>query len=487
MTPEITGASHQAVPQAESTKAASSTLMASLLAQRAAFQAAPAPTYEIRVAQLRRLKAAILAHKQDLVEALKEDYGHRSQDDSLISDILPVVTQLNYSLKKLKGWMQPSRRHAGLLLAPASVRVHYQPLGVVGIIVPWNFPVMLSLGPLITAIAAGNRVMLKLSEFTPQTNAVLTRMLAEVFDNTRVTVVEGEAQVAAAFSALPLDHLLFTGSTSVGRQVMRAAADNLTPVTLELGGKSPVLVAPDMPLDTAVERLIYGKCLNAGQICVAPDYVLCPADKLDAFIQAYRHKFASLYADFDTNDDYGNIINQRQFDRLMAVLDDARAKGARVTGAVDTPIDKYRRRLATQLITEVGDDMRLMQEEIFGPLLPIIAYDSLDEAISYVNERPRPLALYLMSFDKQTQERVLLHTHSGGVCINETLFHVAADDAPFGGIGPSGMGHYHGKEGFMAFSHAKTVLSRGRLNTGVLVHPPYGKWFQRLLLSIFLR
>lgn len=455
--------------------------------QRASYLAAPNPDYAIRKQRLTRLKAALLNYQQPLVAALSQDYGHRSTDDSLISDIMPVVNNINYSLKNLKKWLKPSRRHAGILLAPAQVKVHYQPLGVIGIIVPWNFPVMLSIGPLVTAVAAGNHAMLKLSEFTPTTNKIIKQLLAEVFDESHVAVVEGEADVAAQFSALPFDHLLFTGSTTVGRHVMRAAAYNLTSVTLELGGKSPVIIAPDMPLKVAVERMIYGKCLNAGQICVAPDYVLCPNAKVNEFIQAYQTKFQAMYGKISQNQDYGSIINARQFDRLMALLEDAQLKGATIISASNEAIDSQNRKMPTQLITQTTEDMRLMQEEIFGPLLPIIAYDSLDEAISYVNLRARPLALYVMSFDKASQQKILQQTHSGGVCINETVFHVAADDAPFGGIGPSGMGHYHGKEGFLAFSHAKTVLSRGRVNTGKFVHPPYGSFIQRMLIKLFLR
>ncbi len=455
--------------------------------QRSSYLAAPNPDHDMRRERLTQLKAAVLRFKTPLVEALSQDYGHRSVDDSLISDIMPVINNINYSLKNLKRWLKPSARHAGILLAPAKVTVHYQPLGVIGIIVPWNFPVMLSIGPLVTAIAAGNHAMLKLSEFTPATNQVIKQLLAEVFDESHVAVIEGEADVAAEFSALPFDHLLFTGSTTVGRHVMRAAANNLTPVTLELGGKSPVIIAPDMSLEIAVERMIYGKCLNAGQICVAPDYVLCPKAKVDDFIAAYRAKFKTMYGAINNNKDYGSIINTRQFDRIITVLNDAKAKGARVISATDEAIDSQNRKLATQLITNTNEDMLLMQEEIFGPLLPIIGYNSLDEAIQYINYRARPLALYIMSFDEPCQQKILQQTHSGGVCINETVFHVAADDAPFGGIGPSGMGHYHGKEGFLTFSHAKTVLSRGRFNTGKFVHPPYGTFIQRMLMKLFLR
>ncbi|HDS1196854.1 TPA: coniferyl aldehyde dehydrogenase [Shewanella algae] len=467
-------------------------LLQKFTVQRQAFSAAPMPSLGERKAKLKALKQALLKHQQALTDALSRDYGHRSTDDSLISDILPVVTQINYSLRHLKRWMKPSRRHAGLLLAPASVRVEYQPKGVVGIIVPWNFPIMLSLSPLATVIAAGNRAMLKLSEFTPHTNAALRTLLAEVFDGSEVCVIEGEAEIAASFSALPFDHLLFTGSTQVGRHVMRAAADNLTPVTLELGGKSPVLIARDMPMETAVERLIYGKCLNAGQICVAPDYILCPSGKEAEFISAYRRRFQQFYPDFANTPDYGQILNDRQAARLVALLEDATAKGAQVFAADrEQPLSKLpsaeQRKWPTLLLTKVSDDMKLMQEEIFGPLLPLVSYQELGRALDYIKARPRPLALYLMSFDKEVQQKVLSQTHSGGVCINETVFHVAADDAPFGGIGPSGMGHYHGQEGFRTFSHARTVLSRGRLNTGKLVHPPYGKGIQKLLLKVFLR
>ncbi|WP_428617033.1 coniferyl aldehyde dehydrogenase [Shewanella sp.] len=458
-----------------------------LARQKASFREQGAPSRQQRETQLIALKQALLSHQQAIVDALNADYGHRSSDDSRISDIMPCVNNINYTLKKLKGWMKPSRRHAGILLAPAKVQVQYQPLGVVGIIVPWNFPVMLSIGPLITALAAGNRAMIKLSEFTPETNKALKQMLADLFDESVVAVIEGEADVAAAFSALAFDHLLFTGSTTVGRHVMRAAADNLTPVTLELGGKSPVIIAPDMPLDTAVERMIYGKCLNAGQICVAPDYVLLPKGKSDAFVQAFIAKFKQMYGEIGDNPDYGAIINPRQFERLQAVLQDARDKGAQITPSSQETLAPDSRKLPVQLITGVNEQMLVMQEEIFGPLLPIIEYDNLAQAIDYVNDRPRPLALYIMSFDSDTQQRLLNQTHSGGVCINETVFHVAADDAPFGGIGPSGMGHYHGKEGFLTMSHAKTILSRGKLNTGKLVHPPYGTAIQRLLMKLFLR
>jgi coniferyl-aldehyde dehydrogenase len=463
-------------------------LQTTLNKQKNAYQQAPAPSAQQRIEQLTSLKKALLANQDNLVKALEQDYGQRSENDSLIGDIMPCIMSINYTIKKVKKWMKPQRRHAGLLLSPASVTVHYQPLGVIGIMVPWNFPVFLALGPLVTALAAGNRAMIKLSEFTPHTNAAIKTMLASVFDEETVAIVEGEAQVAAAFSALAFDHLIFTGSTTVGRHVMRAAADNLTPITLELGGKSPVIIADDMPIETAVERLIYGKCLNAGQICVAPDYIFCPQGKVDEFVEVYQKQFQKMYGNKQTlSSDYTNVVNDAQHSRLISWLDDAIEKGAAVHPANGQEVNRDSRQLATQLITHTTDEMLLMQGEIFGPLLPIIAYDNLDEALGYINQRARPLALYIMSFNEQTQKHILDHTHSGGVCINETIFHVAADDAPFGGIGDSGMGHYHGKEGFMTFSKAKTVLKRGKLNTGKLVHPPYGNFIQRLMLKMFMR
>ena len=458
-----------------------------LVRLKQACQAQPMPSLAQRRSRLTALKSALLAHKQALCDALALDYGQRSDYDSLVADILPCVMQINYSLKRLKGWMKPVRRHPGLLLAPARVEVHYQPLGVVGIMVPWNFPVMLSLGPLIGAIAAGNRAMIKLSEFTPHTNAALRTLLAQVFDDDEVVLIEGDAGLAAAFSTLPFDHLLFTGSTAVGRQVMAAAAPQLTPLTLELGGKSPCLIAPDMPLALAVERMIFGKSLNAGQICVAPDYVLLPRGQEQGFIEAYQTHFRRLYPKGLDSPDYGSIINAAQYERLTAWLAEAKQAGAQAHPCASPARDDGARRLVPHLLTEVPGHCQLMQQEIFGPLLPLVPYDSIEEAIAYVAARPRPLALYLMSLDETLQSRLIRETHAGGMAINECLFQVAADDAPFGGIGPSGMGHYHGHEGFLTFSKAKTVLRRGRFSAGTLIHPPYRRWYQRLMMALFLR
>lgn len=456
--------------------------------QRCAYNKEPMPSAESRIELLLQLKHALLNSRERLCDALDTDYSGRSKQDSLISDILPCVMNIKYNCRKLKKWMQPDRRHAGLLLAPARVEVHYQPLGVVGIVVPWNFPVMLAVGPLISAISAGNRVMIKLSEFTPHTNCVIAEMLAGIFSPEQVACIEGETEIAAQFTSLPFDHLLFTGSTAVGRHVMRAAANNLTPVTLELGGKSPAIVGPDVDIDNAVKRIIFGKCLNAGQICVAPDYVLVPQQKIESFVSSYQRHFAEMYPEGVNSDDYSSVINPRQYERLLGLLKDAADKGARIFPCLDGKHrDDSRKRMTTHLLLDATDEMTVMQDEIFGPLLPIIPYNSIDDAVAYIQKRPRPLALYLLSYDKPLQQKIIRQTHAGGMCINDSVFHVAADDAPFGGIGPSGMGQYHGFEGFKTFSKAKTVLTQGKFSSSTLMHPPYGRGIQSLIFKMFLR
>ncbi|MGR5066190.1 coniferyl aldehyde dehydrogenase [Photobacterium sp. DNB22_13_2] len=454
---------------------------------QAAFQQAPMPSLDARKSQLTALKQAIKRHREALCQALADDYGQRHQQDSLVADIVPCINNINYTLKKLKGWMKPSRRHAGLMLAPAKVAVHYQPVGVVGIVVPWNFPVMLSLGPLVSALAAGNRTMIKLSEFTPATNQILRTLIEETFQPDQVAVFEGEADAAAHFTQLPFDHLLFTGSTAVGHHVMRAAANNLTPVTLELGGKSPVIVAKDMPIALAVERTLFGKCMNAGQICVAPDYILVPKGQTKAFIDSFIEQFNHHYPNGVDNLDFASVINERQYQRLCQWLDEAKQLGADIFPCHEKARSDAHHRMIPHLLSHAPDQAMLMQEEIFGPLLPVIEYNELADAINYVQQRPRPLALYLMSQDPIVHQQVREETISGGMAINETLLQVAADDAPFGGIGPSGMGHYHGKEGFLTFSKAKTVLNQHKFATTGLIKPPYNRWWQKLMLAFFMR
>ncbi|MGE4405939.1 coniferyl aldehyde dehydrogenase [Pseudomonas sp.] len=469
------------LPQSQQEIAALQPLLA---AQRAACRADPMPSADQRRARLRALRQAILDEKQALVEAVSSDFGNRAHSETLLAEIMPSLHGIDHAARRLRRWMRPSRRRVGLAFQPASARVLYQPLGVVGIIVPWNYPLYLAFGPLIGALAAGNRVMIKMSESTPATSQRVKELLARVFPEDLVAVVLGEAEVGQAFSRLPFDHLLFTGATSIGKQVMRAAADNLVPVTLELGGKSPAIVSADVPLADAAERIAFGKTLNAGQTCVAPDYVLVPEERVEDFVAAYRAAVQRFYPGLEDNPDYTAIINERQLSRLRGYIADAESRGARLVPLF--PGDQGRR-LAHSLVLDVTDEMKLMQEEIFGPLLPVVPYRRLDDALAYVNERPRPLALYYFGYDKEGQRRVLHETHSGGVCLNDTLLHVAQDDMPFGGIGPSGMGHYHGHEGFLAFSKAKGVLIKARFNAARLIYPPYGTAIQRLILKLFIR
>ena len=453
-------------------------------AQRRAFVANPMPPAGQRQQWLKALRDLLSDERQALIYAISQDFSHRSADETLFAELMPSLHGIHYASKHLKGWMKPSRRAVGIAFQPASAKVIYQPLGVVGVIVPWNYPLYLAIGPLVGALAAGNRVMLKLSESTPATGELLKALLAKIFPEDLVCVVLGEADVGMAFSKLRFDHLLFTGATSIGKHVMRAAAENLTPVTLELGGKSPAIVSADVPLKDAAERIAFGKTLNAGQTCVAPDYVLVPEDRVEGFVEAYSKAVRGFYPTLVDNPDYTAIINERQLARLNAYAKDATDKGATLIPLYE---QGQARRMVHSLLLNVSDDMTVMQDEIFGPLLPIVPYRGLDQAFAYINQRPRPLALYYFGYNKGEQARVLHETHSGGVCLNDTLLHVAQDDMPFGGIGPSGMGHYHGYEGFLTFSKAKGVLVKQRLNAAKLIYPPYGKSIQKLIQKLFIR
>ena len=452
--------------------------------QRQAYAAHPFAPLAQRQQWLKSLRQLLSAERDVLIDAISQDFSHRSPDETLFAELMPCLHSIDYTLKHLKRWMKPSARSVGMMFVPASAKVVYQPLGVVGIIVPWNYPLYLAIGPLVGALAAGNRVMLKLSEFTPATGRLLKDLLGRIFPEDRVTVVLGEADVAVAFSSLGFDHLLFTGSTHVGKQVMRAAAENLTPITLELGGKSPAIVSADVPLKDAAQRIAWGKTLNAGQTCIAPDYVLVPQDRVDGFVEAYRQAVHSFYPTLTDNPDYTAIINERQLARLERLQADATLKGARLVPLYE---QGQGRRMPHTLVLQVSDDMQIMQDEIFGPLLPVVTYTHLDQALAYINARPRPLALYYFGYNKAEQQRVIQHTHSGGVSINETLLHVAIDDLPFGGVGHSGMGHYHGHEGFLTFSKAKGVLVKQRWNSSLLIYPPYGRQLVRLIQKLFIR
>jgi len=456
--------------------------------QKSAYNKTPMPTAEQRIDHLKALKSITIKYQDQLATAVNKDFSCRSKDETLLAEILTSVEGINMAIKKTRKWMKPSKRGVGMLFAPAKNEVRYQPLGVIGIIVPWNYPIFLAIGPLVAALSAGNRAMIKMSEFTPNLNKVFKAMIAEVFDENRVCVIEGEADAAIAFTEQPFDHILFTGSTAVGRFVMAAAAKNLTPVTLELGGKSPTIVSDNIPMKDAAERICFGKSMNAGQTCVAPDYILVPKAKEEAFIQAYIAAFSKMYPTLKDNGDYTAIVNDRQYQRLSSWINDAKDKGAKLTKINPANEDlSAGRKLAPVIVQNMKNNMTIAEEELFGPILPIIPYESMDEAIAYINDRPRPLALYFFGYDKNEQDHVLNNTHSGGVSVNDTLMHLAQEDMPFGGIGDSGMGHYHGKEGFITFSKAKAVHRKGRISTGSLAHPPYDNSIRKMIYTFFIR
>lgn len=467
----------------------SAALLADLLAsQRAAFLRDGPPARSQRRADLKTLRAAVLANRAEIEDAIAADFGHRSRHETAALEIMTLVQGIDYLLHNLRRFMAPERRYVALTFRFGSAWIEYQPLGVIGIVAPWNYPLSLALMPLATALASGNRAMIKPSEFTPRTSDLLKRLLAETFAVDKVSVVTGDAAVGAAFTALPFDHLLFTGSTPVGRAVMKAASQNLVPVTLELGGKSPAIVAPGHAHDRTAAEIAFGKLANAGQTCIAPDYAMVHADDLTAFVEAYGRAVAALYPEGPASDDYTSIINDRHFNRLNGLLDDARAKGARIetVGARPERAESRPHTLAPTVVLDATDEMAVMQEEIFGPVLPVLVYRDLDAAIAYVNAHPRPLALYYFGADDADRQKVLARTTSGNVGINNTLLHYAQEDLPFGGVGPSGMGAYHGIEGFRSLSHAKGIYVKGRWNAASLVRAPFGK-FADTVLGFLLR
>jgi coniferyl-aldehyde dehydrogenase len=455
--------------------------------QRKAYAQAPMPSLQQRKQQLSLLKTLLIEHQDAFAAAINADFTARSANETMLGEIIPCIQSIDHTLKHLRSWMKPEKRSVGLHFLPASARVVYQPLGVIGIMVPFNYPVNLAIVPLVTALASGNRAILKMSEFTPRTAAVLADMLRKGFNEDQVAVITGEVEISAAFSRVPFDHLLFTGSTAVGKHVMRAAAENLTPVTLELGGKSPAIIANDIPLPDIIDRLCFAKSLNAGQTCVAPDYVLIPRNKLQAFSQLYKATFNKMYPTLNSNPDYTSVINSQAHQRLHDWLKDAAEKGARIERTSDETINDGSFRMPLHLVTEVNDEMQIMQHELFGPILPLIPYDHIEEALTYINQRPRPLALYLFSYDRVLQEHVTNNTHAGSMCINDALIQVGVDDLPFGGIGQSGMGHYHGHEGFLTMSKAKSIMRKGSLNSMKLIYPPYGGTIQKLMMKWLTR
>ncbi|MGY0312604.1 coniferyl aldehyde dehydrogenase [Alteromonas macleodii] len=461
----------------------STTEMSRLLEkQKEAYLTSPLPSKDERIDKLNKLNDALFEFKDRLIRAVSVDFSHRSESETLMLEIIPLLEGIAYNRKRIRKWMKPEKRHSPITLLPAKVEVYYQPVGVVGIVVPWNFPIFLGLSPLIGAISAGNKAMIKTSEFAPQTSAIIKQMLASVFHESEVTVIEGEVEVSRAFTSLPFDHLVFTGATNVGKQVMKSAAENLTPVTLELGGKSPAIIHNSFPIKEAASRLAFGKALNAGQVCVSPDYIMCPEGQEHELAKAFVDIFSTRYPNIRNNADYTAIISERQLARLNNIIKDAEEKGATIITI--NPADETfegTRKMPMTLMLNVNDDMLVMQEEIFGPILPILTYTGIKDALNYISAKDRPLALYYFDWDKKRADEVMQSTHSGGACINDSMTHVMVDDIPFGGIGASGMGHYHGHEGFLNFSKAKGIVRKGRINTIDFIAPPWNNTMFRLL------
>ena len=467
-----------------------STLGDLLDAQRAAF-ARGAPAYVQRMQALAALRDAVHAREAELLQAVSEDFGGRAHEETLLLELFPLYDQIRHARRHLKGWMRRRRVASSWFLQPSRAFYQYQPLGVAGVIGAWNYPILLTLGPVLDALAAGNHVMLKPSEMAPRAADVIAGIIAASFPADYVACVTGGADVASDFSALPFDHLFFTGSTRVGKMVMAAAAQNLTPVSLELGGKSPAILHESYPLTRAVERVMTAKLYNAGQTCVAPDYVLLPAGQEAAFEEEVRRAVGRLYPRLVDTADYSRIVNTQHYDRLTALLDEAAASGARVMpiNPGGEQVETENRVFLPTLVFGAGANTALMREEIFGPILPVVTYRTLDEAIAYVNQRPRPLALYYFDESTSRVDRVLAETMSGGVTVNDCLYHLAQHNLPFGGVGPSGMGHYHGFDGFQTFSKKRGVMVQRRWSATALLRPPYRRkrWLIQLLLRLARR
>lgn len=446
--------------------------------QKRAFSRCAPLSLNQRLEALSALLQSIVNHQNELIQAVSTDFGNRAVAETRLLELFPLLDEIRFAKRNLRRWMKPRSVGANWQFLPSRAKIIYQPLGVVGVIGPWNYPFLLTLSPLANALAAGNHVMVKPSEHAPATANVIQQIIAEAFPEEYVAVITGDKDVASAFCTLPFDHLLFTGSTSVGKLVMKAAADNLTPVTLELGGKSPALVHESFSMATAADRICSAKFWNAGQTCIAPDYALVPAHKLDQFIAACEASIAKRFSSFSSNPDYSHMINQSACDRMHALVDDAAGKGARIIQADSSQesIPHNHRPFPPTLIVEANDSMSVMQAEIFGPILPVVSYASLDEALNFINARPRPLVLYYFDNNASRTRTVLEQTTSGGACINDCLFHFAQHELPFGGVGTSGMGAYHGYEGFKAFSKKKGVFLQNAMVGSVLdrfLKPPY--------------
>ncbi len=449
--------------------------------QKNAYAAAPFPSYDQRIAALDKIIRLSEANEEKFIDAINADFGNRARHETIIAEIVVTVSGAKLAKKNLKKWMRPHGVATPLHMLPARSRIEPQPLGVVGIIAPWNYPVQLALAPAVAALAAGNRVMIKPSELTPHTSEALSEAIASEFDEAECAVITGGVETGQAFTETPFDHLLFTGSTSIGVRVAQAAAKNLTPVTLELGGKSPAIIDDSADIAKASASIAYGKMLNAGQTCVAPDYVLAPQNKLDKVADEIVSAARNLYPEIDTTTDYTSIVSDRHFARLKGLVEEARDRGARVIEVGSANALHPQRKLPLTLVIDPPQDSGVMKEEIFGPILPVLPVESEDKAIAHINGTSRPLALYWYGTDNEARDRVLQKTVSGGVTVNDALWHVAQENLPFGGVGHSGIGAYHGEAGFETFSHMKPVFYQSRFASGALLHPPYTENTDKIL------
>ena len=446
-----------------------------------------APDLELRKDRLDRVIAMVGKYDKHIVKAVNEDFGNRDPVMSAATEVASVIGPMEHAKKNLRKWMKTEKRKAAiaplgsaLSLLGAKAEVRYQPKGVVGAISPWNFPMNLALAPLAGILSAGNRVMHKPSELTPSTSDLLKQMIEEYFDEAEMAVFVGDAEVGAAFSGLAFDHIIFTGGTSIAKHVMKAASENLVPLTLELGGKSPVVVGKNAKIKDTAQRVMQGKTMNAGQICLAPDYALVPEEKVEEFVKASVEATSEMYPEMKDNDDFTSIINQRHFDRIQGYIEDAKEKGAEVVEINPSNEDftqQPHHKIPPTIVLNPSDDMKIMQEEIFGPVLPVKTYKDVSEPVNYINSKDRPLGLYYFGEDNVEKEFVLENTTSGGVTVNDVISHIQMEDLPFGGVGPSGMGSYHGYDGFKEFSHAKAVYKQSKLNLMKLAGlvPPYKK------------
>ena len=459
-----------------------------LSSQKFAYQRYPVPTAKERIDRLARLKRVLVKYQDQFADAINQDYGNRSISETKIGELLTCLEHIKYYSKNLSSWMKPSKRHVSIIHQPAKAWVEYQPLGVVGIIAPWNYPLLLSVGPLICALAAGNHAMIKISSASAHFGRVLEQAIAEAFPQELVAVVNGGGVISDLFCHLAFDKIIFTGSTTVGKTIMAAASENLVPVILELGGKSPTIVHSSSEMKDVAQRVAVGKLWNSGQTCVAPDYMFLPRGKTAEFIDRFKACAENMYPHFANNQDYTSIINDKQYNRLQGYLEDAKASGAQIIEINSKHEDVAAvRKIAPTLLTGVSPDMQIMQHEIFGPILPIMEYDQIDDVIEFINSRPRPLALYYFDFDQARADYVAQRTHSGHFGQNTVLTHVAQDDLPFGGVGASGMGKYHGPEGFFSLSHERSVMSNPKLYSLKFILPPFNKPIHKLISKTLLR